>query len=287
MRDGFPEPPKFGFSWRNLLVEPVPFSGERISLAAIVKADDGALLVPKFVARRKLRDLFGAKMGNHIADALDICVDCAEGHFKRNPIYLDWKPPMESFHVGKSEYSFATDLEEAILVVGQYCSSISVVEQAERKSSSETQKNPPLHKQWETEIKANVGMRHSAFKQLFDSKISLKKGGVELKVGFLSDKYAAQFEAVASASAVQSALLRAQAKLWQLDLLRDDKKLLKDPYCELLLGLPPSSQENDGKSKALTEFVHELEFEASRRDLGIFTATSPSDAAMHVIEKAA
>ena len=185
---------------------------------------------------------------------------------------------MDSFHVGKVEHSVANNLEEAILVVGKYCSSIGAAEQTERKSS-------PLHKQWETEIKANVGQQYSAFERLFNARISLKKGGVELNVGFLSDKYAAQFVAVSNSSSVQSALLRAQAKLWQLDLLRDEKNLVRDPYCELLLGLPIS---RDGaNNNALTELVEELEFEASRRELGIFTATSPAAAAMHVIEKAA
>ncbi len=278
MRTGFPEPPKFGFSWRNLLVEPIPLSDERISLAAIVKADEGALLVPRFVARRKLQSLFGTNFGVRIADALDVCVECAEEHYQRNPIYLDWKPPIDSFHVGKAEHSVATDLEEAILVAGKYCSSIGVAEQTERKSS-------PLHKQWETEIKANVSQHYSSFERLFNTRISLKEGGVELNVGFLSDKYAAQFEAVSNPSTVQSALLRAQAKLWQLDLLRDEKNLVRGPYCELLLGLPKSR--DDTNNDALTELVDELEFEASRRELGIFTATSPAAAAMHVIEKAA
>ena len=284
MRARFPEPPNYGFSWRNILVEPVSFSGERISLAAILKTDDGVLVIPKFVARRKLHSLFGEKYGNDMKEALELCIECAEEHFRRNPIYSSWKPPMKSFSLGKAEHSTADDLEEAVLVAGRYCSSINMAEQIVQQMSG-SQKSAPASRQWETKIKENVGHYNTSFENCFDAKISLKEGGVKVKVGFISEKYAAQFEAISSSSAIQHTLVRAQAKLWQLDLLRDEESLFKIPDCELLLGIPqPEVGKND---KALREFVEELEFEASRRELSVYTTSSPAAAASHVIERAA
>lgn len=284
MRAGFPEPPEYGFSWRNLLVEPVPFSGERISLAAIIKTDDGSLAVHKFVGQRKLRSLFGEKFGESMREALSLCMECAEEFFQRNPIYSDWKPPMKSFHIGAAEHSVANDLEEAILVAGRHCSSISMAEQMERQSPSSL-KATPFSRKWETEIMQRVGQHYSSYESFFNNKISLKEGGVKVKVGFLSEKYAAQFEAISSVSAIQSALIRVQAKLWQLDLLRDDRSLFNPDDCELLLGMPESE---DGKIESgIQEFIDEIKYEASRRELGVYTATSPVAAASHVIEKAA
>lgn len=285
MRFGFPDPPNFGFSWRNLLVEPVPFSGEKISVAGIVKADDGTLIVPKFVSRHKFRSLFGAKFGVHISDMLSICIECAEEHFQKNPIYLDWKPPISSFHIGDTEHSMAVDLEEAILIVGKYCSSMYVSEKTSQHSFSESRKPPPLHRLWESEIRSSVGMHRSSFELNFDRCVYLKEGGVRLNFGFLSEKYAAQFEAVSKPSSLQGALVRAQAKLWQLNLLRDEKDIFGVPSCELLLGLPQS--EKVGRNRAIMEFVEELKYEASKRELEVYTASSPAEAAMHVIEKAA
>ena len=284
MRSGFPELPECGFSWRSLLVEPVPFSGERISLAAIIRTDDGALAVHRFVGQRKLRSLFGEKFGESMKEALDLCMECAEDFFQRNPIYSNWKPPMKSFHIGPAEHSVANDLEEAILVAGRHCSSISAAEQMERQSPA-APKTTPFPRQWETEIIETVGRRHSSFESFFNTRISLKEGGVKVKVGFLSEKYAAQFEAISSTSAIQSVLIRAQAKLWQLDLLRDDKSLFNPIDCELLLGMPEAE---DGKVESgIQEFVDEIRYEASRRELSVFAATSSSAAANHVIEKAA
>lgn len=284
MRPGFPQPPEYGFSWRNLLFEPVPFSGERISLAAIVKTDDGYLAVPKFVSQRKLRSLFGEPLGENMKEAMSLCIECAEEFFQRNPIYGSWKPPMKSFHIGVAEHSVASDLEEAILVAGRHCSSINLVEQMERQSPSSL-KSIPFSRKWETEIIEKVGRHHSSYESFFNNKISLKEGGVKVKVGFLSERYAAQFEAISSASAIQNVLIRAQAKLWQLDLLRDDRSLFNPDDCELLLGMPESE---DGQIESgIQEFVDEIKYEASRRALSVYTATSPSVAASHVIEKAA
>ncbi len=284
MGAGFPEPPDCGFSWRNLLIEPVSFSGERISLAAILKTDDGALAVPRFVARKKLRSLFGEKFGNDISEALEICIECAEEYFQRNPIYSNWRPPIKSFYVREPEHSIASDLEEAVLVAGRQCSSINLAEQLVQRSP-ESLKTVPLSRQWEAEVRKNVTQRNTLFENCFGARISLKEGGVKVKVGFVSEKYAAQFEAISSSSAIQNTLVRAQAKLWQLDLLRGDENLFKIQECELLLGMP--EPKNTRSDNAIQEFVEELEFEASRRELRVFTVATPAAAASHVIEKAA
>ncbi len=285
MRFGFPDPPNFGFSWRNLFVEPVPFSGEKISVAAIVKTDDGTLIVPKFVSRHKFRSLFGARFSAHVSDMLEICIECAEEHFQKNPIYLDWKPPISSFHIGETEHSMAVDLEEAVLIVGKCCSSIFVSEKTSQTAFPGLKKLPPFHRIWESEIRSSVGMHRSSFEINFDKCVYLKEGGVRLNFGFLSEKYVAQFEAVSKPSSLQSALVRAQAKLWQLDLLRNEKDIFGVPNCELLLGLPQS--EKAGRNKTIMEFVEELKYEASKRELKVYTASSPTEAAMHLIEKAA
>jgi len=282
---GLPVPPKFGFSWRNLLVEPIPFSGERISIAAIVKADDGTVFIPKFISKQKFENLFGIEYGNRVSGMLDMCIDCAENHFRRNPIFIDWKPPIERFFVGQAEHSVAMDLEDAIVIVGKYCSSINLAENTAQNISTEIRKFPPLHKQWESKVRENVSMHHSSFDSSFKKSFYLKEGGIKLNVGFLSERYAAQFEAVSRSSALRNALVRAQAKLWQLDLLRDEKDFFGSPSCELLLGLPQSEKER--KSDAVIEFVEELKYEASKKELNIFTTSSPATAAMRVIEKAA
>ncbi|MCY4263378.1 MAG: hypothetical protein OXE78_00780 [Gammaproteobacteria bacterium] len=284
MRSGFPERPDCGFSWRNLLIEPVSFSGERISLAAILKMDDGALVVPKLVSRKKLRSLFGEKDGSVLSDTLKLCIECAEDYYRKNPIFSNWSPPMQNFYLGDPEHSVALDLEEAVHVAGMHCSSVYSTQHS-AEVSAKSQNNASYSRQWELKVKENVSQENMSYQNYFWSRIRLKEGGVMVKVGFVHEKYAAQFEAISSSSAIQNTMMRAQAKLWQLDLLRDHNNLFKIEECELLLGIPHTY--DNSRDSAIQEFVEELEFEASRRELSVLTVTTPAAAASHIIEKAA
>ena len=51
----FPDLPSYGISWRSIQVEPVPLSGERITLGAIVKGDDQELIAAKLISKTHLK----------------------------------------------------------------------------------------------------------------------------------------------------------------------------------------------------------------------------------------
>ena len=171
------------------------FSGERISLAAVLKTDDGKLEVPKFVTRRKLQSLFGKKYGTTIGDALELCIECVKDHFQEDPTFSDWTPPMQNFYLCDPEYSVASDLEEAVLVAGRHCSSINFAVQSVEPSVG-TRKDVPSSRQWERAVKEIVSSKDASFGHCFGSKISLKEGGLKVNVGFVHDNYAAQFDAI-------------------------------------------------------------------------------------------
>ncbi|MCY3689291.1 MAG: hypothetical protein OXI17_07525 [Gammaproteobacteria bacterium] len=280
----FPSLPDFGFSWRSLQVEPVRMSGERITLAAILKADEGALLVPRFVSWEKLKSLYGETYGRELEKALSICLSRAEEHYSTSPIFADWLPPIEGFYLGDPKHSLASDITEAVLVAGRHCSSISLASQSEEPSSGPI-KAVSAHEKWTSRIIQDVGEQCSWVANCFNAKVDLKAAHMQIKIGLLTEHYAAQFEAVASPAAIPKALLRAQAKLWQLDLLREGEFLFKPESCELLLGIP---QPEDGSVHGkIREFVEEIEYEAKKKHLGVFATSSATDAARHVIEKAA
>ena len=277
MKAKFPGLPDFGFSWRSLQVEPVRLSGERITLAAILKTDQGALLVSRFVDWRKLKSLYGEKYGGELEKALSICLARAEEHYRTRPIFSEWFPPIEGFHLGGPKHSLAKDMTEAILVAGRHCSSISLAFQLDETAAAS--------ERWTRSIFMDVDEKCSWVTPCFDIKVDLKAADMQIRIGLLTERYAAQFEAVDSSEAIPKALLRAQEKLRQLDLLREANLLFKPELCELLLGIPkPENGLVHGKIK---KFVEEIEYEASKKNLGVFATSSSTDAARHVIEKVA
>lgn len=284
MSSNYPKLPEYGFSWRSILIEPIPSSGERIAVGAVVKGEDQALITAKLIPSQKLRNMYGQEFGRRIADALSICIDYAEKYYDSSPMSNDWLPPLEGFYLSDLGSSVAENIEEGLLVAAMYCSSFSVSLEAERlRSSGKSDVSAP--KSWGKEIFNAVTIRRSEYASYFERDVKIRGAGVPLKFGFLSDNYAAQFDAVAEINNIQHALVRAQSKLWQLDRLRDEGTLFTPDLCELLLKTPKVSEASE--VTRLADFIEELEYEAAKRQLGIFSTNSFDDAASHLIEKVA
>ena len=107
MKINFPQLPGYEFSWRSLQIEPIPFSGERITLGTLVKGNDQALIAAKLIQADKLRKMYGNEFGNKIADALSLCIKAAESFYSNKPLSTVWTPPPEGFHIGKLNSSLA------------------------------------------------------------------------------------------------------------------------------------------------------------------------------------
>lgn len=285
MKIDFPKLPDYEFSWRSLQVEPIPLSGERITLGAVVKGGDQALIAAKLIHAEKLKKMYGDQFGSGIADALNACIKSAENFYSNKPLSMDWKPPLEGFYLGKINSSLAENLEEGLLRAAMYCSSFSFSAET-TKLSSHKRLELSAPESWRKNIYEAVARKRSDFAGFFDRSIAIRGSGVPIAFGFLSDTYAAQFDAVSDSSRIQQALVRVQSKLWQLDRLRDEATLFKPELCELLIQIP-SQQLSNADGQAFSDFVEELRYEASRRELKVFASESPVDAANHVISRAA
>ncbi|MEE8059100.1 MAG: hypothetical protein V3T17_14875 [Pseudomonadales bacterium] len=280
----YPKLPNYEFTWRSIQVEPIPLSGERITLGALVKGSDQALIAAKLIHAPKLKNIYSQEFGARIADALTVCIRAAEEFYNNKPLSSHWAPPLEGFFISKVFSSVAENIEEGLLRAAMHCSSFSVSLEAE-KLLSVGKSDISAPESWRKKILEAVTIERANYAHYFDCKVSIRGSGVPLKFGFLSDNYAAQFDAISEVKSIQQSLVRAQSKLWQLDRLRDEGTLFRPDVCELLLRIP-SSDTAEEKS-AINEYIEELLYEASRRGLGIYTSTSPVDAAVHLIKNVA
>lgn len=282
MKSQFPKLPEYGLSWRSIQVEPIPHSGERISVGTIVKGEDQSLIVAKLLPVQKLKKIYGNEFGRRIGDALQFCVDAAEKFYSKNPLSSDWTPPLDGFHLGNEKATLAKNIDDGLLVSAMHSSSFSVAFNAEK---VKTAKRPDLSapEDWRKQIIEAVQMNRHDFDDCFQRKFQIHGSGVPFKFDFISEKYAAQFDAISENGNFQHALVRAQSKLWQLDRLRDGDALFKPALCELLLRIP----EECSGSGEVSEFVGELTHEASKRNISLYTSNSSVEAAHHLIETAA
>lgn len=260
-------------------------SGERITLGAVVKGGDQALIAAKLIHADKLKKMYGESFSTGVVDALNVCIESAEKFYSNKPLSMDWEPPLEGFYLSNIRSSLAENIEEGLLRAAMYCSSFSFSTET-TKNSSHKKNEISAPESWRKNICEIVTRQRSDFIRFFDRSIAIRGSGVPISFGFLSDTYAAQFDAVPDSSRIQQALVRAQSKLWQLDRLRDEATLFKPELCELLIQIP-SQPLNSSEVQTFNEFVEELRYEASRRELNVYASESCIDAANHVIYRAA
>ena len=281
----FPKLPDYGYSWRSIQVEPTPASGERLTAALIVEGENRELIAAELLPASRLCRVYGREFGKRIADALNLCIHYAEKFYKMNPLSIAWSPPLEGFFLSEIQSSVAGSLDDGLSRAAVHCSSFSVSAHVARLHSvQQTRLSAP--DLWKKRVTEAVTGQHAEFASCFGKSVTLTGSRVPLKLGFLSDNYAAQFDVLGGSKNVKRSLARVQSKLWQLDRLRDDETLLFRPeVCEVLLENPAT--EDLRETMAVNEFLDELRREASRRNISLYATESPEDAARHLIEIAA
>jgi hypothetical protein len=285
MKELFPALPPYEFSWRSIQIEPTPSSGERITLGTILKGADQVLIAAKLIPDSRLKVFYGESFGKRISEALNICIKSAESFYSSHQLSHSWTPPLEGFFQGELKTSFAENLEDGLTVAAMYCSSYSLSHELE-KMDEDIKTSLSTPEAWKQNITEAVLARRSDLSKHFKMSISIRgSGGVPISYGFLTDKYAAHFDAVSNVQGIHKALVRAQSKLWQLDRLRDEQTLFRPDVCELLFKIPIT--ENDQDNVNFLEFTDELRYEAARREIKLFTSNSALEAAKHLIQIAA
>ncbi|MCY4565463.1 MAG: hypothetical protein OXE40_13435 [Gammaproteobacteria bacterium] len=266
-------------------MEPMAASGERLTAGLLVEGENRELVTAELLPISRLRRMYGREFGDRIADALETCIHYAEKFYKVNPLSIVWSPPLEGFFLGGIQSSVAESLEDCLNQAALQCSSFSASARAGNlQAVRSTRVSAP--ELWRKRVTEAVTVQHAEYASYFGKSIALGGSSVPLKLGFLSEKYAAQFDVVGGSKNVKRGLARVQSKLWQLDRLRDEETLLFRPeVCELLLEYPAT--EDSRETKAVDDFLEELRREASRRNINLYATGSPTDAARHLIDQAA
>ena len=280
----FPKLPSYRFSWRSIQIEPTPLSDERVTAGVIVKGENEDLVIARVLSASRLRKIYARDFAKRIADAIGLCLYHAKKFYESNPLSTRWSPPLERFFLSDIQSSVAESAEEGVYRAAIRSSSLSASQEIDRLASiREGRVSAP--EAWSEKVIEAVTAVRSELGPCFQRSISISGFSIPLKLGFLSDKYAAQFDAVGGIRNIRRSLSRAQSKLWQLDQLREEESLLFRPKVyELVLEKPVANDARE--SVALNEFLAKLRLEASRRELSLYATESPADAARHLIENA-
>lgn len=283
--DNFPQLPSFGARWQPILFKPLPGSQECFTIAIAVKGANGEVKVTQVYDYKHLRCLFGSA-ASAISDKIKLCIRSAENTLDSQLSLDDWQAPLFGFYSGKSRSALAHDLDGVIRQaarLGTVFGSSYIIDEEEDADAAE-QRNSL----WIRDIRKHVKSSRSELAKLFDYEVQTISGKITEKVGFLNSRYAANFAVVNPVSkGYKIALRSAQARLWQLHLLRDLASIDRPEVVELVVGHPDinSSMYTDLEVNRLNDGIEELEFEAKRHQIDIYSSSNPTTAAEHIIQR--
>ena len=119
----FPKLPDCMFNWRVIQVEPIPLSGERITLGVLVKGGNQEFLSSEVINSENLKKMYGQSFGGGIADGLSLTIRDAKEFYIDKPLSVGWAPPLSDFYVSDVNSSLAENIAQALHVVAMYNSS--------------------------------------------------------------------------------------------------------------------------------------------------------------------
>ena len=118
----FPSLPSYSLTWRGLYIEPIPDSGEKITIGVIAKGADGAFNAIPAASRSKLNVAFGKQISSQIIGTLDLCLSSAKRFYATRPLSSPWKPPLSGISVSSERELRADNIDDGVLMAANQAS---------------------------------------------------------------------------------------------------------------------------------------------------------------------
>lgn len=269
-------PPTTEVTWAPVYLEPLPGSGERITILVCVLAEGNAPQCFSSLGPSVIAKVFP---GDHayVTDLIEMVRQSLYSYTRETNSLRGWVPPLEGVELGAAADARADDLTEVVSSVLHHTSFLYRPEIEPRKAQK------PKKANWTTSVRTLVIERDERLKPLVDARVCLANVDVPSEFSFLSHNYAANLVSFLGSSLLTT-MREARAKAWSLDQLDQAPSILFKPENrELLAGMPGEGSKIDPRK--LSDCIDELRQEASRRNIGVLQFDHPEEAADHIIER--
>lgn len=275
---GFPPLPAITAQWAPVYLEPLPGSGERITVGVVAYAGpDKEHHVLPTLREAAARCMYG-EHASQIVGLAGLALADLESHFKNGVGLNDWNPALRSsISLGPISTGYGDSAEDVARSGAQLASSLYWSKPIRDSSAPDHDAAPdPDADEWIRQIKnATIAMRQE-FGVRFLKRISLTAKAPPTRIGYYGSRLAAQFGRLVPGRGLSLSQNRAKAYLTDLQILRDNERksdIAPRPYYELLLWTPPAGspqysadqhEEAQGAFKELEGFgdLHDLRVEA-------------------------
>jgi hypothetical protein len=282
--DGFPKPPEYRAMWCPIYMEPIAQSGERITVAIVVKSKT-ELHIQSIIRPPAIRALYGIKAAG-VRGITELAVDSLKAHIEKGGAPSSWHPPLTGVFVGEWREAAGLSLRDVLSQAVQRSASLSWVDLAVTAPGRDEQVAHDVVKlRWIDAVKDVVANSRIELLPFFEQDGILVDNGQPVRFGFLGRAVVAHFGVMRPRKLAMS-YKDARGRLWELRLAQ---KRSEFKHAGLILHLPGPDDPNFDSSElaAANDALSELDQEAREDSVTVRPVHTSAQAAEELVNMAA
>ncbi|MDR5813350.1 hypothetical protein QCE62_07055 [Caballeronia sp. LZ033] len=276
------ELPDYSADWWPIYLEPIPGSGERLTIAVITVGRDGQRQVRSTLPKAALTMLYG----EHSTGMMAVVVQTLERVQRQLDEHTDPKKitlPFGGVFLGQPRDALADDINGVFDQAIRLTSSLGVTAFGE--ANSRTSEVARVFAEWSLKVRESVLRKHATWDERFERNVKVS-GKKSARISYMHHEYAANFGVIRPR---QGADIRAlKIKIFDLEQVRRQNPLTVRQV-EVLVGVPneatPGLTTRDARS--ISENFEYIYYEGRARDIVVRKFDSPREVAKHLVKQAA
>ena len=285
IRSLFPKLPTVQAFWTPIYLEPMPGSGDRLTVAVAAKGASGYFILPTLDPKRAYC-MYGDR-ANQVVGMASLIVESLADHLSENDSLAAWPPPFHgTVFLGPTRSGHGDELEDIAFSGAQLTSSLVA-------ASMEKQSDEPLPidgvgdpNNWEREIRQAVLAIHDDWKGRFGVTFRIAQHAAPTRIGYMGVRLAASFDKLVPTRNLGAMRDRAKSRLVNLQILRDQDRLAPRSFYELMLWKPAGGTPIYSRSQleAAEEAFTELESFGDRHELRVRAVADTNSVLRRLLE---
>lgn len=273
--------PRYKARWWPLYLEPIPGSGEQLTIAVAAVGDDGDSQIRQVLPRSALAMLFGPHSTGIFAVVTQTLTD-VQSQLENGVRVPDIAMPFDGLDFGAEREAWADNINAVFDQAVRLTSSLGATAFGETRSlDSEVER---VFAEWATKVRENVVAKRTAWNDRFEHNIRVG-GRRPTRINFIHDDYAANFGVIRPKKPADIRALK--IKLFDLERLRRHQPLIVKRV-EVLVGIPKQNTPGlTGRDYSLLKDSFDFIYhEGIARDVPVHRFESAREVAKHLLKAA-
>lgn len=234
-----PKAAELSAQWLPIYLDPMPGSGERITIA-VAAWHPGEHAIVRTLSPQVARCMYGNDAAS-VLGATDLVCESLRAHLNAGADVAAWQSPLrDAVFLGTPSTGYADSVVQ-VAEAGRALTSSLRDPVLELAHDAPQESDDDAGDEWERQIRDETVHQRAAFAPRFTQKVALRSGAPPTRFGYLGDRLAAQFGRLVPGRGLTNHRNRAKAYITDLQILRDRERadIIARPHYELMLWLPP------------------------------------------------